>query len=239
MPDLDTLEKISTIIVAIVNIILVLFVFLQIRDSRKPFVTTGLISREKIRKIIASQNDDGYFFKIQESKIFWEDICAREHGQLALFIRNDSKNVVNTIDFTFKTAIGNDSYTYKEKRLSHLNPKEVSYVFLHLDQLVKRFPQYFTECDISDSPEEKWLITIPKKDLSIQLTVYISYNPAIWILFPIKIEDNYSISWRTFSEEELCTKTPSELSDANPRIISENIRNDTYPIHKMQIREVV
>jgi len=245
MLDLDTIEKFSTIIVALVNVILVYFVFSQIRDSRKPFVTTGLISTDKIRKIFESSSNDHYVFKVTEEKNFWDDVNVFESGYLSFFIRNDSKNVVSKLDLTFKFKIGKDTVEYKEKRLSHLNPKELTYLSLKTDQLVKKFSDLFTEHEVFDyvgegpENEKSFSIKYPRENLSIEMTVLISYNPVIGDLFPIIIEDNYTLQWATFDDEELSSFNASDFVISKPRIICWNVRQSVYYIHKMQIRDVV
>ncbi|MCK9593842.1 MAG: hypothetical protein M0Q91_17720 [Methanoregula sp.] len=238
MSYLDTIEKFSTIIVAVVNVILVLFVFLQIRDSRKPFVTTGIISSDKIRKVESSiDSDENYCFTVKENRTFWDDIRVEETGPLAMFIRNDSKNVVKQLDLNFSFNFDNQIVEYEEKRLSHLNPKEATYLFIKHERLIEKFPEYFTEYTAYDSsdPEQEHEVTIkfPKKIIRINLKVFITYNPIFLDLLPTSSEDNYSILWAPFEDEELFSRSASDLLALPPRIMCWNHR-DPYYIHKMQ-----
>jgi len=230
--DWNYLVQISTIVVAIVNIILVLFVFLQIRDSRKPIVTTGLVSTEKITRLFGSDN---------AAKKFWDDANVLEAGYLAFFIRNDSTNRVNKLDVLFNFQFGKEKFEYHEPRLSHLNPQEATYISLKRELLVKKFPDLFDKFAPFDNiegndpnRENRYIIDYPKENLAINMTVIISFNPMLWNFFPSQIEDNYRIQWGSFDPEELSPENSSKIIDAKPRMMSLNIRSEVYSIHKMQ-----
>lgn len=243
MSILDPIEQFATIIIAAVNIILVFFVFLQIRDSRKPFVTTGLVSSDKLRKMFELEQQGSTAIGAKENKTFWDDVNVQESGYLIFFIRNDSKNLVKKVDLVFNFQVGTKTFEYTEKRLSHLNPKEITYVSLKMDKLIEKFPDLFTEFDVfnnvGDLPEETYSIKFPKEELSIELSVIISHNPVILDFLPIKIEDNYSLRWGTYDNDELLPNMLPDLVGATPRIICWNRRNGEYYIYKMQIRDVV
>ena len=233
MVTLEILEKYATIIIAIVNVILVIFVFLQIRDSRKPFVTTGLVSTEKIQRL--------FFESEKEKKKFWDDANVMEAGYLAFFLRNNSTNIVNKLDILFRFQINEGKFEYREPRLSHLNPKEATYISLKRELLIEKFPNLFAEfapfdnMDNNDpNRDNRYVIKYPKENLSIRMTVILSFNPILWNFFPIIIEDNYNIQWQTYDQEDLDPINSSKLIDSKLRMLSLNIRDEVYSIHKMQ-----
>lgn len=243
MVDLDTVEKIATIIVAVINFVLIYFVYLQIRDSRKPFVTTGIISGDKIRKVESTIDSEGrYCIMVKENRTFWNDSRVEETGPLALFIRNDSKNVVRKLNLNFSFNIENQIVEYDERELSHLNPKEATYLFIKHERLIEKFSDLFTEYTAYDDsdPEQEHEATIkfPKTIIRINLKILITYNPLVWDLRPISIEDNYSILWAPFNDEELYSRSAADLLSLPPRIMCWNHR-EPYYIHKMQIQDVV
>ncbi len=95
----------SNSIIAFFNIILIYFVFLELRDARKPIITTKIISRDK-------------------------EIMDRpgvlESGNLYLAIINNSKNIAQSINIEYKFNFNGRSVNIKEKELSHLNPEEAT-----------------------------------------------------------------------------------------------------------------
>lgn len=169
MDILNLFANYSNSIIAFFTMILIYFVFLQLRDARKPIIITKIISRDK---------------EITERP----DVL--ESGNLYLAIINDSKNIAQSINIEYKFNFNGRSVNVKEKNLSHLNPEEGTSVVLKSMPIRKKYPDLFEE--ITEGNTTK---IIPKETLQIDLIVTIHYNPLFRSLFKYKLEDNYLIEW--------------------------------------------
>jgi hypothetical protein len=169
MDILNLFANYSNSIIAFFNIILIYFVFLQLRDARKPIIITGIISGDK---------------EITERP----DVL--ESGKLYLEIINDSKNIAQAINIEYKFNFNGRSVNVKEKDLSHLNPEEATSIILKSIPIRKKYPDLFEE--ITEGNITK---IIPKETLKIDLIVTIHYNPLFRSLFKYNLEDNYLIEW--------------------------------------------
>lgn len=166
---LNLLVSYSNVIMAVVNVILITFIFLQLRDSRKPLIITKIISKDKE---VTDRPD------------------VLETGTLYLAITNNSNNIAKDIDIEYQFKFNDHSVPKKEKILSHLNPKEATRFLLKSGEVLKKYPDLFEEITEGDTTKR-----IPKKTLKIDLIVTIHYNPSLGFLRKYKLEDNYVIEW--------------------------------------------
>jgi len=169
MLDLDLVEKYSTIIVAVANVILVYFVFSQIRDSRKPIIFTKLLTREQ---------------EVDEKP----SVLVSDFPYLAII--NSSDNIAKTISISYQFITNQHTIPVYEPPLHHLNPKEATKFVLKIKAIHDAYPELFE----SVREGSKTLI-IPKETLHILLDVKIGYNPVILSGFGHQIQDNYYIEW--------------------------------------------
>ncbi len=156
-------------IIAISNIFLVIIIFFQFRDARKPIIIAKIISRDKE---VTDRPD------------------VLEESPLYLAIINDSNNIAISIDTEYQFNFNGHSIIKKEKMLSHLNPKEATKIVLKYGAILEKYPELFEE-----TTEGTTTIKTPKETLKIDLTVTVSYNPILRYLFKYKLEDNYLIEW--------------------------------------------
>ena len=166
---LNLLESYSNMIIAIANIILIFFIYHQFRDSRKPLISTKIISREKE---VTDRPD------------------VLEEGTLYLAIINDSNNIARAIDIEYQLNFNGHSISKKEKTLSHLNPKEATRIVFKSGGILEKCPDLFEE--ITEGNITK---IIPKETLKIDLIVTIHYNPHLGYPLKYELEDNYVIEW--------------------------------------------
>lgn len=160
----------SNFIIALFNAILIYFLFLQLRDTRKPLITTKIIPRDKD---VADMPD-----------------VLEESANLYFVIINNSKNVAKSINTKFGFKFNGHSVDYKEEALDHLNPGEGTKIILKSKNIKDKYPDIFEE-----KTQEKITKIIPKDTLKIDLTVSISHNPLIGRFLPYKFEDDYFIEW--------------------------------------------
>lgn len=166
---LNLLVSYSNVIMAVFNVILITFIFLQLRDSRKPIITTKIISRDKE---VTDRPD------------------VLEAGTLYFAITNDSNNIAKAIDVEYQFNFDGHSIPKKEKMLSHLNPKEATKILLKSGWILEKYPDLFEEIKEGNTTKR-----IPKKTLKIDLILTIQYNPLLGFLRKYKLEDNYVIEW--------------------------------------------
>ena len=166
---LNLLVSYSSVIMAVFNVILISFIFLQLRDSRKPLIITKIISKDKE---VTDRPD------------------VLEAGTLYLAITNASNNIAKAIDIEYQFNFDGHSILKKEKRLSHLNPKEATRFLLKSGEILEKCPDLFEEITEGNTTKR-----IPKKTLKIDLIVIIYYNPLLGFLRKYKLEDNYVIEW--------------------------------------------
>lgn len=160
----------STAIIAFFNIILIYFIFLQLRDARKPLITIKIIPRDK--EVIDKPN-------------------VLESGTtIYLAIINNSKNVARSINIRYQFNFNGRSKKVKEKKLSHLNPEEATKIVLKTKTIREECPEIFEE--VKEGGITK---IIPKETMKMDLIVTVSYNPLIGSLYRYKLEDNYEIEW--------------------------------------------
>ena len=166
---LNLLVSYSNAIIAIANIILISFIFLQLRDARKPIIITKIIQRNKE---VTDRPD------------------VLEEGTLYLAIINDSENIAKSINIKWQFNFNGQSLPIKENMLSHLNPKEATKIILKYRTILEKYPELFEE-----TAEGITTIKTPKQTLKIDLTVKVSYNSILRSPFKYKLEDNYLIEW--------------------------------------------
>jgi len=159
----------SNTIIVFFNIILIYIIFLQLRDARKPTITTKIIQRDK--EVIDRPN-------------------VLESGTLYLAIINDSKNIAQSINIEYQFDLNGRSMKVKEKELNHLNPKEATRIILKYGTIREKYPNLFEE-----RTEEKVTKLIPKETLKVDLIITIRYNPILGYLSKYILEDNYLIEW--------------------------------------------
>ncbi len=167
----------SNSIIAVCNIILICIIFfqfciniLQLRDARKPTITTKVIGRDK---------------EVTDRPNVLESDTTRY-----LAIINNSKNIAQSVNIKYQLNFNGRSIKEKKKELSHLNPEEATRIIINVSKIIEKYPDLFEE-----KTEGNITIKIPKETLKVNLIVTLRYNPLIGSLFKHKLEDNYEIEW--------------------------------------------
>jgi len=166
---LNSFGNYSNTIIAIVNIILVIFIFLQLRESRKPVITIKIISGNKE---VTDRSD------------------VLESGNQYIVINNESKNIAKSLEIKYQFNFDSGFREVEKVFLSHLNPEEATKILLRTKSMREKHPDLFEEV-----PKGSTIKIIPKKTLKIGLIITVRYNPIFANLFKYKIEDNYMIEW--------------------------------------------
>jgi len=159
----------SSVIIAIVNVILVIFVLIQIRDSRKPVIFTKLLTRKQ---------------EVEEKP----GVLVSDFPYLAII--NGSDNIAKKLSISYQFTVKEHTIHVNEPFLHHLNPNEATKFVLKIQAIRHAYPDLFD----SVSEGNKTLF-IPKETLRINLDVKIGYNPVVLSGFGYQIKDNYYIEW--------------------------------------------
>ncbi|AKB24660.1 hypothetical protein MSMTP_1191 [Methanosarcina sp. MTP4] len=171
MVNISELGNYANIIIAFGNLILVAFVFLQIRDSRKPIISINVLSRDK------EQTDRQFVL---------------ESGDLYAIISNYSKNTARSLDidcqFKFKDQFTTEND--QNKKLDYLNPGEATRFFIQTSDFMEKHTEYFEEIE-----EGNTTIITPKETLRIDVSIKVRYNPIFANHGKYETTDDYYIEW--------------------------------------------
>jgi hypothetical protein len=153
-------------VIAIVNIILVIFVFLQVKHTYRPILTTKILSRDK--------NVD-------------DKPSVLEYGDLYSVVSNTSPNLASKIKVEYTFFRAGKKLLQIRRNLSYLSPNEASREPLAIGEIIKKYPENFEEHNEGNEYKK-----IPKDTLNLILEIQISYKFG---LLPYKIQDSYKIEW--------------------------------------------
>lgn len=173
----DTFVQHSNGILAAVNIVLVYFVFIQIREGRKPIISTKILPRGTD---LASNSD------------------VMVVGFPYVGVLNESNNVAKSIDVDYIFRFNDTEIAHKEPRLSHLNPYEGTKFPLDIRSIREASPELLKPVTQGDVTKY-----IPQESLRIEMIIRIRFDPLICSLCAYTIEDNYWIEWESL---ESCSK---------------------------------
>ncbi|MCK4926872.1 MAG: hypothetical protein KAS11_00255 [Candidatus Aenigmarchaeota archaeon] len=167
--DINLVLSTSNIIIAVANLILIFFVYIQIRDTRKPELITKIIPRDKDITDKAEVLEEGTLYLSEKGKL---------------------KNIAKNIKIKYIFQLKKHEIIVKENKLSHLNSNEGIKFLLKTKKIMDGYPELFEEKIKGDYTKK-----MPKESLKINLVIKISYNPIFSILGRYNIEDNYEIEW--------------------------------------------
>lgn len=153
-------------IIAIVNIFLVAFVFLQVKHTYRPILTTKILSREKDVK---------------------DDPSVLEYGDLYSVVSNASPNLASKIKVEYTFLQTGEKLLQIRRNLSYLSPDEATREPLAIGELITKYPGLFEEHSKGDESKK-----IPKETLNLVLEIQVRYRFG---LLPYKIRDSYKIEW--------------------------------------------
>jgi hypothetical protein len=165
------LDQILNLAIVLINVILILFIFVQTRDSRKPLILTGVISRNKEPT---------------------DQPCVLESGELYVALVNDSENVAKSININYEFAFDGKliDANKDQNKLDYLNPGEATKILLKTKPIREAYPDIFESVTVGDTTK-----IIPKETLRMILSLKVKYNPLIGNLGKYKTEDTYFIEW--------------------------------------------
>ncbi|MFY1112676.1 MAG: hypothetical protein AB3K77_13495 [Methanosarcinaceae archaeon] len=163
------IDEILNFLIVIVNAILLIIIYNQLKDARKPIILTKIISRDKD---VADRPD------------------VLESGDQYIVITNGSNNVAKSLDIDYEFTFDKHPPVKDEYHLNHLNPGEATKILLKISSIIAKFPDLFEKQVRGNTTK-----IIPKETLKINLTITVRYNPIFWNFGKYRITDNYSIEW--------------------------------------------
>lgn len=139
-----------TAAIVVANLLLVFFIYKQVRFAHKPIITTKIISREK-------------------------DVGAKadvlEVGVLYLVVSNVSKNMASNLRIHWEFLLKNKKLAEENKFLKYLNSREAMKEVLRLSKIIEGHPELFDKVQKEDIE-----MTIPKETLRLLLNITVTCN---------------------------------------------------------------
>jgi hypothetical protein len=165
------LDQILDLAIVIINVILILFILVQTRDSRKPLILTGVISGNKEPT---------------------DQPSVLESGELYVVLVNDSENVAKSIDIDYEFAFDDKvvDANKDQNKLDYLNPGEATKILVNTKPIRETYPEIFKSVTVGNTTK-----IIPKETLKINFHLKVNYNSLIGNFGKYKIEDTYFIEW--------------------------------------------
>lgn len=153
-------------VIAIVNIVLVAFVFLQVKHTYRPILMTKILSRDK-------DVDD--------------NPSVLEYGDLYSVVSNASPNMASKIKVEYTFLRAGKIILQIRRSLSYLSPNEATREPLAIGEIITKYPELFGEHSKGDESKK-----IPRETLNLILEIQVRYRFG---LLPYKIRDSYKIEW--------------------------------------------
>jgi hypothetical protein len=157
---------IANMAIAVANLIVILFYYLQLRESKKAIIVTKFIGAEK---------GNGSKQEIIENLPQY------------LYVENISKNKVKGLEVIGTFCFDKRKYVFS-RRIDYLNPHERAKILIRMGDLIDKYPNLFEE--YKDKREDSLVyLKIPKETLNITFKILFK-----WSLFN-KQRDEYKIEW--------------------------------------------
>lgn len=187
-------------VMAVANVILILIIFAQFREQKRPIITTKIIEHEK---------------KIKNGTKAIPQILERGDSGLYLVVSNISNNVAFKMKIDYEFLLGGEKLADVSEKLDYLNPNEATYMILKFRKIMEKHPDL-----VEEITEEQTTKKIPKKTMKLLLNIYISYNPILGKFSPHETKDSYYIEWGSLERYP--------RFEDHPVIMCWNKRNNLY-----------
>ena len=160
---MDSVLAIANIGVLVANLVLIYFVYKQVRHAYRPIITTKVISRE------ATVDETPTVLVV---------------GDPYVVVSNVSTNQATNLKIGFEFWLESKRISQLNKSLRHLNPREATKEPVPLGEIIHTHPELFEV--IEDGKGTK---KIPKKTLALLLKVTVTHGfPRQRIIDSYKIE---------------------------------------------------
>lgn len=111
---------ITNIVIALANILLLVFMYLQFKNSIKPTLTTKLM---------------------HEGKNIEEIPNVFEYGDVSLVVSNISSYIARNLVIKYSFKLGRKKSVTKKQRISRLNPYEAVKILLGIIKIKEKYPR--------------------------------------------------------------------------------------------------
>ena len=153
-------------VIVIINLVLITFIFLQVKHIYRPILSIKILSREKGVK---------------------EGPDVLEYGDLYSVISNISVNPASSIRIKYEFSRTGKRLLQIRRSLKYLNPNEATREPLDIGKIITTYPELFQEHNKGNEYKK-----IPKETLNLALKVYVNFRLGI---LPYNIRDSYRIEW--------------------------------------------
>jgi len=153
-------------VIAVINIVLVVFVFLQVRHTYRPILTIKILSREKGVKGSPE---------------------VLEYGDLYSVVTNVSPNLAAKLKIEYTFLRAGKKLLQARRTLSYLSPNEATREPLIIGKIITDYPELFEEHNKGDTTKK-----IPKETLNLALEIQVKYRFGI---LSYRTRDSYKIEW--------------------------------------------
>ncbi|RXG35032.1 hypothetical protein [Methanohalophilus sp. WG1-DM] len=184
MQPFELLQTAHYIVLIVVNTLFILILIGQFRESKKPSITTHVVSSKK---------------EEYEHPDVLESSSAFNSELQYIRIINKSKNEAKKVTISYKMSLESnpDSVIENTEKLDYLNPFEMTQILLRTDIFRDNNPDKFESFDVNDTTT----LIRPKSHLKIYLDISVEYNPLIFGFIKHASKDNYTINWNKFDSE--------------------------------------
>ena len=153
-------------VIATANLVLVTFVFWQVKHTYRPILTVKILSREKDAT---------------------DRPAVLEYGDLYSVVGNMSPNLASNIRIKYTFLRGGQKLLRIHRTLKYFNPNEAMREPLDIGKIITEYPELFEEHN-----RGKEFKKIPVETLNLVLEVQIKYRFGV---LPYRIRDSYEIEW--------------------------------------------
>jgi len=153
-------------VIVIINLVLITFIFLQVKHIYRPILSIKILSREKDVK---------------------EGPDVLEYGDLYSVVSNVSPNPASNIKIKYEFSWAEKRLLQIRRSLKYLNPNEATREPLEIGKIITNYPELFQEHNKGREYKK-----IPKETLTLVLEVYVNYRLGI---LPYNTRDSYRIEW--------------------------------------------
>ena len=153
-------------VIIIINLVLITFIFLQVKHTYRPILSIKILSRGKDVK---------------------EGPDVLEYGDLYSVISNVSPNTASNIKIKYEFSQAGKGLLQIRRSLHYLNPNEATREPLDIGRIITTYPELFQEHNKGREYKK-----IPKETLALTLEVYVHYKLGI---LPYNTRDSYRIEW--------------------------------------------
>lgn len=155
-----------------VNLILIIFSYIQWRNTSRPVLSISLIGYDR-------------FVEFDREKLPESFVLEECHNGAYILLSNISTNLASTIDLEFSITF-REAHISEKRFLSYLNPHETANLLVPFNKIVERYQDQFITVERGSTS-----FTLPTDSLKIEMVVKVTYGS----IPRYSMYDTYYIDW--------------------------------------------